>query len=124
MPRVRGLRCHPLPIAAPTPTDDRAAGAPPPPPADRHAGSRLSWLGLAISLLALAGVVWWASRQEPPELPSSGAEIAAMVAAIVLYGLATVVRSERWQRLLVDEGATPHRACRPFRSSVTSRSAL
>ena len=108
---MRGLRCHPLPIAAPTPTDDRAAGAPPPPPpaADRRAGSRLSWLGLAISLLALAGVVWWASRQEPPDLPSTGAEIAAMAGAIVLYGLATVVRSERWQRLLVDGGATPER---------------
>jgi glycosyltransferase 2 family protein len=55
-------------------------------------------------------VVWWASRQEPPELPSSGSELAALVGAIGLYALATVVRSERWQRLLVDEGATPRRA--------------
>jgi glycosyltransferase 2 family protein len=72
-------------------------------------GSRLSWLGLAVSLLALAGVVWWASRQEPPDLPSTGTEIAALVGAIVLYALATVVRAERWQRLLVDEDAAPHR---------------
>jgi len=113
MRRVRGLRCHPLPIAAPTPTDDRHAGSQAPAPpgvGGRRSRSRLSWVGLAISLLALAGVVWWASRQDPPELPSTGPEIAAMVAAIVLYGLATVVRSERWQRLLVDEGATPRRA--------------
>jgi uncharacterized membrane protein YbhN (UPF0104 family) len=96
------LRCHPLPIATPTPPPERAAR--------RRAGSRLSWLGLAISLLALAGVVWWAARQEPPELPSSGSELAALVAAIALYALATVVRCERWQRLLVDEGATPHRS--------------
>jgi uncharacterized membrane protein YbhN (UPF0104 family) len=73
-------------------------------------GSRLSWLGLAVSLLAVAGVVWWASRQDPPELPSSGSELAALVGAIALYGLATVVRAERWQRLLVDERAVPARA--------------
>jgi glycosyltransferase 2 family protein len=54
-------------------------------------------------------VVWWASRQEPPELPSTGGELGALVGAIALYALATVVRSERWQRLLEDEGATPTR---------------
>jgi glycosyltransferase 2 family protein len=70
----------------------------------------LSWLGAAVSLFALAGVVWWASRQEPPQLPSTGPEIAALAGAIALYALATVVRSERWQRLLVDERATPARA--------------
>jgi glycosyltransferase 2 family protein len=86
----------------------RPSDAGPPPPPRR--ASRLSWLGLAISLLAVAGVVWWASRQEPPSLPSSGAELAALIAAVVLYGLATVVRSERWQRLLVDEGGSPPRA--------------
>jgi hypothetical protein len=72
-------------------------------------GSRLSWLGLAVSLLAVAGVVWWASHQDPPDLPSSGSELAALLGAIALYGLATVVRAERWQRLLVDEGAVPAR---------------
>ena len=52
-----------------------------------------------MSLLAVAGVVWWASRQDPPKLPSSGPELAALVGAIALYGLATLVRSERWYRL-------------------------
>jgi glycosyltransferase 2 family protein len=80
-----------------------------PPPGRWRVGSHLSWLGLAVSLLALAGVVWWASRQESPDLPSSGSELAALVGAIALYALATVVRSERWQRLLVDEGAAPQR---------------
>ncbi len=98
-----------------TPTPERAASpAPPPsvtPPAARGgAGRRLSWLGLAISLLAVAGVVWWATQQEPPDLPSSPSEFLALIAAIVLYGLATAVRSERWLRLLEDEGATPKRA--------------
>jgi glycosyltransferase 2 family protein len=62
-----------------------------------------------VSLLAVAGVVWWASHQDPPDLPSSGSELAALLGAIALYGLATVVRAERWQRLLVDESATPAR---------------
>src|SRR5919108_3038535 len=98
------------PTISPTPTHEPVASVPDaPPPAPRRVGSRLSWLGIAISLLALAGVVWWASRQEAPELPSTGSELAALVAAIALYALATVVRSERWQRLLVDEGATPLR---------------
>ena len=63
-----------------------------------------------MSLLAVAGVVWWASRQQAPPLPSTGSEVAALLAAIALYGLATVVRAERWQRLLVDERAVPTRA--------------
>ena len=83
---------------------------PEPTPPRRRVGSPLSWLGLAISLLAVAGVVWWASRQEAPPLPSTGGELAALIGAIALYGLATVVRAERWQRLLVDERATPQRA--------------
>ena len=75
----------------------------------RRGGSRLSWLGLAVSLLAVAGVVWWAVHQPKPDLPSTRSEILALLGAIVLYGLATVVRSERWQRLLEDEGAVPAR---------------
>ena len=102
-------------ISTPTPTPERAAPQAAPAPSDpapgggRGVGSRLSWLGLAVSLLALAGVVWWASRQDAPDLPSSGTELTALVGAIALYALATVVRSERWHRLLVDEGAVPER---------------
>jgi glycosyltransferase 2 family protein len=76
----------------------------------RRGGSRLSWLGLAVSLLAVAGVVWWAVHQPKPDLPSTRSELLALLSAIALYGLATVVRSERWQRLLEDEGAVPARA--------------
>jgi uncharacterized membrane protein YbhN (UPF0104 family) len=75
----------------------------------RRGRSRLSWLGLAVSLLAVAGVVWWAVRQPTPDLPSTRSEILALLGAIALYALATVVRSERWQRLLEDEGTTPAR---------------
>ncbi len=91
---------HPLvPLAPP---------AAPPTPGRRW--SPLSLLGIAVSILALAGVVWWATKQQAPQLPSTPKEVAALIGAIALYALATVVRSERWQRLLVDEGANPHRA--------------
>jgi hypothetical protein len=100
------LRCHPCSITAPVPT---AESEPAPREEPRRGGSRLSWLGLAVSLLAVAGVVWWAAHQPKPDLPSTRSEILALIGAIALYGLATVVRSERWQRLLEDEGAVPAR---------------
>ena len=38
--------------------------------------------------------------------------------AIALYALATLVRGERWQRLLVDEGGTPHAASTRYALNV------
>ncbi len=69
-----------------------------------------SVLGIVISVVALAGVVWWALRQEPPQLPHTAGQVAALIGAIALYGVNTLVRSERWHRLLVDDGAHPLRA--------------
>ena len=71
---------------------------------------RLPLLGIAISVLCLAGVVYWASRQEAPDLPDTGGEIAALLAAIGLYAANTALRAERWHRLLRMVGATPKRA--------------
>jgi glycosyltransferase 2 family protein len=105
------LRCHPCSITAPVDTtgSEPTPSSPPPPAPRRRGGSRLQWVGLAVSLLSVAGVVWWATKQQAPQLPSTGPELAALVGAIALYGLATVVRAERWQRLLEDEQATPAR---------------
>ena len=75
----------------------------------RRRWSPTSWLGLAVSLLAVAGVVWWASRQSAPRLPQDGGEWLAALAAVLLYALATIARGERWHRLLEDEGGTPAR---------------
>ncbi len=69
-----------------------------------------SVLGIVISVVALAAVIWWALRQPPPHLPDTPGEVAALIGAIALYGINTLVRSERWHRLLVDDGAQPHRA--------------
>ena len=80
------------------------------PPETRPLRGLGSALGIVISVVALAGVVWWALRQEPPELPHTAGEIAALLGAIALYGVNTMVRAERWHRLLLYDGAHPLRA--------------
>ena len=71
---------------------------------------RLPLLGIVISVLSLAGVVYWASRQEAPDLPDTSAQLGALAAAIGLYAVNTAIRAERWHRLLRTVGATPKRA--------------
>ncbi|MEX1142080.1 MAG: lysylphosphatidylglycerol synthase transmembrane domain-containing protein [Thermoleophilaceae bacterium] len=53
-----------------------------------------------VSVIALAAVVWWALRQDAPEIPSGGDAIVWLAAAIALYAVATVVRAERWHAIL------------------------
>jgi glycosyltransferase 2 family protein len=80
---------------------------------DQPAGgglSRLSIVGLVVSLLAVAGVVWWALRQPAPQFPDTAAEWGALLGAIALYAVATLVRGERWRSLLRADGADPSRA--------------
>jgi uncharacterized membrane protein YbhN (UPF0104 family) len=79
-------------------------------PGPRRGLSRLSLAGIAISVLAVAGVVWWALRQEPPEFPDSAGEWAALAGGIALYAVATFVRGERWHSLLRAEGGRPARS--------------
>jgi uncharacterized membrane protein YbhN (UPF0104 family) len=80
------------------------------PPEPRRGLSRLSLIGTAISVLAVAGVVWWALRQEPPKFPDTAGEWGALAGAIALYAVATLVRGERWHSLLRAEGADPARS--------------
>jgi glycosyltransferase 2 family protein len=53
-----------------------------------------------VSAIALVSVVWWASRQQLPELPSASVALPRLAAALALYTLATCLRGERWLRLL------------------------
>ncbi|MEA2312446.1 MAG: glycosyltransferase 2 family protein [Solirubrobacteraceae bacterium] len=62
-----------------------------------------------MSVLSVGGVVYWASNQSAPRLPQSSTEWIAVVGAVLAYGVATLVRGERWHRLLADEGAHPSR---------------
>jgi hypothetical protein len=71
---------------------------------------RLPLLGVVISVLCLGGLVYWASRQEAPELPDTRGQIAALIGAIALYAVNTAIRAERWHRLLRMVGAEPARA--------------
>jgi glycosyltransferase 2 family protein len=66
-------------------------------------------LGIVVSVVAVAAVVAWALQQEPPKLPTSGPRLWALAGSVLLYLVATAVRGERWQRLLVHNGARPRR---------------
>jgi uncharacterized membrane protein YbhN (UPF0104 family) len=85
-------------------------GVPEAPPEARSLRGLGSAVGIVISVVCLAAVVWWALRQGPPQFPHTAAEWGALVSAIALYGVNTLVRSERWHRLLLDDGARPARA--------------
>jgi uncharacterized membrane protein YbhN (UPF0104 family) len=67
-------------------------------------------LQLAVSAVALAAVVWWATRQPLPRLPEAGAALPPLGAGLALYALATLLRGERWRALLRDGGTRCSRA--------------
>ena len=71
---------------------------------------RFALIQALVSLVALAAVVWWASRQESPHIPTDGGAIAWLLAAIGLYVLATLVRAERWHQILERTGVRTRRA--------------
>src|SRR5829696_3618689 len=87
------------PTSTPTPT----------PEGGRRLRGVGSVLGSVISVVALAGVVWWALRQDAPRLPHGAGQLGALAGAVALYAVNTLVRSERWHRLLLDDGARPAR---------------
>jgi uncharacterized membrane protein YbhN (UPF0104 family) len=65
---------------------------------------RFALIQAFVSILALGAVVWWASRQDAPEIPSDSDAIAWLVGALALYALATIVRAERWHAILGETG--------------------
>jgi uncharacterized membrane protein YbhN (UPF0104 family) len=75
-----------------------------------RADARLRVIGVALSAISLGGVIWWARSQPAPKLPSGGAQLASLGAAIAAYALATIARGERWHSLLGRIGGTPSRA--------------
>jgi hypothetical protein len=67
-------------------------------------------LGAVISVAVLGAVVWWALQQEAPSFPTAPARLLELGLAIVLYFVACAVRGERWNVLLIENGASPRRA--------------
>lgn len=61
---------------------------------------RLAGLQVAVSLAALAGVAWWCSQQDLPHFPSARSAAGPVLAALALSALVTLLRGERWLRLL------------------------
>jgi uncharacterized membrane protein YbhN (UPF0104 family) len=71
---------------------------------------RFALIQVLFSVIALGAVIWWASRQDAPELPSGTEAIAWLVAGAGLYALATLVRGERWHRILHRTGVDAKRS--------------
>jgi uncharacterized protein (TIRG00374 family) len=70
---------------------------------------RFALIQALFSLVALAAVVWWASKQDAPTLPSDAGSFAWLGAALLLYTVATLLRGERWHRILGLTGVHPSR---------------
>ena len=71
---------------------------------------RFALIQALVSLVALAAVVWWASRQEAPHIPTGGDALGWVGAAIALYVVATLVRAERWHQILDHTGVNAKRS--------------
>jgi glycosyltransferase 2 family protein len=71
--------------------------------------SRTYVLRIAVSAIAFAAVVWWATRQPLPHLADAGTALPGLGAGLALYALATLLRGERWRLLLSDAGAESSR---------------
>jgi uncharacterized membrane protein YbhN (UPF0104 family) len=56
--------------------------------------------GLVVSLVSLGGVVWWASHQPQPRLPSGAGDLALVFGALCVYAAITAVRALRWHVIL------------------------
>ena len=72
-----------------------------------------TWVGALVSLVSLAAVAWWISRQGAPRLPDSPAGWAWLGAALGVIACNFAVRGWRWHRIL-RHAAIPHRRRDPF----------
>jgi hypothetical protein len=71
---------------------------------------RFALFQIVFSVIALAAVVWWASHQDAPEIPSDSDAVAWLIGAVLLYAVATVVRAERWHAILASTGIATKRS--------------
>jgi glycosyltransferase 2 family protein len=71
---------------------------------------RFALIQALFSLVALGAVVWWASKQDAPEFPGDATSIAWLVGGLGLYAVATLIRGERWHRILHRTGVHSKRS--------------
>ncbi|MGB2711125.1 MAG: lysylphosphatidylglycerol synthase transmembrane domain-containing protein [Conexibacter sp.] len=65
---------------------------------------------LIVWVIPIAGVVWWAMKQTAPTFPDTFGGVMALVGALALYAVATLMRAERWERILRRAGVEAKRA--------------
>jgi uncharacterized protein (TIRG00374 family) len=71
---------------------------------------RFALIQALVSVVALAAVVWWASNQEAPHIPTGGDALVWIIAGVALYVVATLVRAERWHLILEHTGVNARRS--------------
>jgi uncharacterized membrane protein YbhN (UPF0104 family) len=74
-------------------------------------------LSLLVSVVSLAAVAWWISKQDAPQFPDSARGWAWLVGAVCVYGVALAVRGFRWHRILRLTGI-PHRRADAYRLTL------
>jgi uncharacterized membrane protein YbhN (UPF0104 family) len=65
---------------------------------------------LVVWAVPIAAVVWWALRQDAPRFPDTFGGVMIIVGSIGLYAITTVIRAERWERILRGAGVAARRA--------------
>jgi uncharacterized membrane protein YbhN (UPF0104 family) len=61
-------------------------------------------LGIAVSVVSVAAVIWWAVNQDTPRFPIRATDWALLAVALVVYAVATVIRGWRWHVILKLDG--------------------
>jgi uncharacterized membrane protein YbhN (UPF0104 family) len=74
-------------------------------------------ISLAVSVVSLAAVAWWISKQDTPQFPDSASGWAWLVAAVFAYAVALAVRGFRWHRILRLTGI-PHARADAYRLTL------
>jgi glycosyltransferase 2 family protein len=74
-------------------------------------------ISVAVSVVSLAAVAWWISKQDTPQFPDSASGWAWLVAAVGTYGVALAVRGFRWHRILRLTGI-PHARADAYRLTL------
>ncbi len=72
---------------------------------------------IVVSVVALALVAWWVSRQDAPKFPSSAGGYGWLVAALGVYSVALVARGWRWHRIM-RLAEIPHRRADAYRLTL------
>ena len=60
--------------------------------------------GIVVSIVSLGGVVWWASHQSRPQLPSGARDLALVFCGLCVYAAVTAARGLRWNVIVRGAG--------------------